>query len=62
MIELGTGQEAGVAADVGDDEAGRFRLTEHVAGIPRRATIIDGPAVGVTGFCAREFASDRLAG
>ncbi|MBA2720738.1 MAG: hypothetical protein H0U52_16085 [Chloroflexi bacterium] len=48
VIELGTGEEAGVAADVGDDEAGGFGLAEH-DGSPSQGLIIGRPAVAVTG-------------
>jgi hypothetical protein len=37
MVELGAGEEAGVAGDVGDDEAGGLWLVEHRWGVPRAA-------------------------
>ena len=34
MVELGAGEEPGVAADIGDDQAGGFGLVEHRFDVP----------------------------
>jgi len=47
VIELGAGEEAGIAADVGDDEAGGFGL-EHRGRRPWRVHIIGRSASRVT--------------